>query len=296
MQTEIVAGLLRSVDPSVEIETIVSKTTGDRDQRPFGQIGSKSLFVAEVEQAVLEGRADCAVHSAKDLTSELGEGCGLVYPTRASVHDSLMGIDDLGSLPTGAKVGTSSMRRRSLLMEARPDVEVVELRGNLETRLDKVARGDCDAAILAAAGLERLGLEGSGLLDPSWWIPAPGQGALAVEFTDAEPEIVSLLEKIDEVRVRAEVECERSFAATLEGGCSIPLGCLARSTGDRLVVTGYIGSLHGEGSLRDRNSGSPAEAVALGQELARAMLAAGGQDLLADARADGEAGRETSLP
>ncbi len=273
---------------------MIVKTTGDRDQRPFGQIGSKSLFVAEVERAVLDGRADCAVHSAKDLTSDLGDGCRLVFPTRASAHDALVGIDDLASLSRGAKVGTSSMRRRSLLMEARPDVDVVDLRGNLETRLEKVARGDCDAAILAAAGLERLGLEGDSVLDPTWWVPAPGQGALAVEFTDAELALVSLFEKIDDPRSSAEVLCERSFAATLEGGCSIPLGCLARASDGRLVVTGYIGSLHGEGSLRDRNSGPEGESAALGRELAEAMLAAGGNELLEDARFGSE--EETSLP
>lgn len=284
-QTEIIAELIHDRDPSWKIDPVVVTTSGDRDRRPFTQIGSQGLFVAEVERAVVEGRADCAVHSAKDLTSTLGEGCRLVFPTRGPVHDVVIGgqgsgHEILNDLPAGASVGTSSMRRRALLQETRPDVEVVELRGNLDTRLEKVARGDCDAAILAAAGLQRLGANTSGALDPSWWVPPPGQGALAIEFATAPSEVEDLLQALDDPSVHARVDCERSFASALEGGCSVPLGCLATLEGETLIATGYIGSTTGDGSVRDRVSGSAREARTLGRELAEAMLAAGGAELL----------------
>ncbi len=283
---------MRTSHPTIETEIRTVKTTGDRDQRPFSQIGGKGLFTTEVEREVVEGRADVAVHSAKDITSELAPGCRIVcVPERANVHDVFVGGrgDDadmrLGSLPPGARIGTSSMRRRALLLEARPDVEPVELRGNLDTRVRKVAEGEVDAAILAAAGIERLGLIVSAApLDPQSWIPAPAQGALAVEALEERDDLISLFEPLNDVKAVAEVTCERAFAAHLEGGCSVPLGCLARTSGRELAVWGYLGRPDGSQGLRDRISGGVHEARSLGRELAEAILVGGGDEIREDIR------------
>ena len=291
-QTEVVSEALRSRYPSIEIEVRAVRTTGDRDQRPYRQIGGKGLFTTEVERQVIEGRADAAVHSAKDLTSELGPGCEIacVLP-RASAHDVVVGGEGdsgeerLASLPSGARVGTSSLRRRSLLGEVRPDLEVAELRGNLDTRLRKVGEGEVAAAILAAAGLERLGLlEGSGLLSTDRWIPAPAQGALAVEVLTERADVKEVFESIGDPRARVEVTCERAFSQRLEGGCSVPLGCLARvdETGARVVASAFLGLPDGSQTMRDRISGGAHEAAALGRELSDAMLSGGGRDILSE--------------
>ena len=292
-QSEIVAEALTRAHPGLAVEVLTVTTKGDVDQRPFAEIGGKGLFTSEVERAVIEGRADVAVHSAKDLTAQLGPGCGIVcVPARASVADVVVGgsgatgEEALGSLPPGARVGTSSMRRRSLLAEARPDLEPVELRGNLDTRLRKVAEGRVDAAILAAAGIERLGLEaGAKQLDPDWWVPAPAQGALAVEAVAERPEIVELFGPLNDRDAWATVVLERAFSVRLEGGCSVPLGCLARVEGDRIMAMGYLGWPDGSQGLRDRISGGIKEAAALGGELADALLSCGGDEIIAEVKA-----------
>jgi hydroxymethylbilane synthase len=289
-QSEIVAEMLRAAHPGLTIDIQVVKTKGDVDQRPFAQIGGKGLFTSEVERELVEDRADIAVHSAKDLTAEIAAGCVIAaIPDRASAHDVVVGgsgssgEERIANLDPGAKVGTSSMRRRSLLAEMRPDLEPVELRGNLDTRLRKVAEGVVNAAILAAAGIERLGNADADTapLYPDSWVPAPAQGALAVEARN-ELWIVELVAAIDDARARAEVELERAFAARLEGGCSVPLGCRAVCDGSSLVATGYLGAPEGTFSIRDRISGGMHEAVALGTELADAILQGGGDEILAD--------------
>jgi hydroxymethylbilane synthase len=294
-QAGIVADLVRSVEPGIEIEIRTISTTGDRDDRPYHAIGGRGLFVAEVEREVAEERCDVAVHSAKDLTAQLAPGCLIVcVPQRGSVHDVVVGgagqdgAARLASLPSGGRVGTSSMRRRALLAEFRDDLEVVDLRGNLDTRLRKVRDGAIDAAVLAAAGIERLGAVDDfepGALDPARWVPAPAQGALAVEARSDRGDLAELFARVDDGEARAEVECERAFAARLEGGCSVPLGCSARATGGDLVVTGFLGHPDGHDSLRDRISGPLREAEELGRELADAILGAGGSELLDEVRA-----------
>jgi hydroxymethylbilane synthase len=289
-QAALVADLVTRAHPHVSVEIQTVSTTGDRDARPFAAIGGKGLFTSEVERAVLEGAADIAVHSAKDLTAELAPGCTIVcIPARASVHDVVVGgagssgDERIASLPRGASVGTSSMRRRALLAETRPDLDMRELRGNLDTRLRKVEVGEIDAAVVAAAGIERLlGEAPAGGLDPSWWVPAPGQGALAVEALEERTDLKELFEDMDDAAARSEVSAERAFAARLEGGCSVPLGCHARASGSDLVLTGLLGSPGGTSNLRDRLSGATHEAAQLGTELAEAILDAGGDDILAD--------------
>ena len=291
-QTNMVADLIRRAHPDVEIELLEITTQGDRDQRAFSDIGGKGLFTSEVERALIEGAADIAVHSAKDLTAELGPGCEIVcVPERASRHDVVVGgtgtsgEQRIAALAPGAKVGTSSMRRRALLAEYRKDLETVEFRGNLDTRLRKVASRTVDIAVLAAAGIERLG-EHPGrhaVLDPDRWVPAPGQGCLAVEAMSSRSDIRGLLGPLEHPSSRAELDCERAFSERLEGGCSVPLGCTARVEGDRISATGYLGSPDGV-AIRERFSGPVADASEIGIELAETILVSGGDSLLAGMR------------
>jgi hydroxymethylbilane synthase len=291
-QSKIVEDLLKKAHPDVVVRLEVVTTTGDRDQRGFAAIGGKGLFTSEVERAVVEGRADLAVHSAKDLTAELAPGCSLIcIPPRAPVYDVVLGgtgstgEERLAGLPPGARVGTSSMRRRTLLEEARPDLEAVEFRGNLDTRLRKVAEDEVEAAVVAAAGLLRLGHRDLAPLDPERWVPAPAQGALAVEAKTERADLAELFTGLDDPIARAEVMCERAFSEGLQGGCSIPLGCLAAARDGGLIASGYLGSPFGGDGLRDRISGPMTEAAVLGAELADAILRAGGDEIVAEVRA-----------
>lgn len=301
-QTSLVIERLRATYPELDAEVVEIRTTGDRDSRPFAAIGGKGLFVAEVEQAVLDRRADVAVHSAKDLTAELAPGCGIVcVPERARANDVVVGgqgdsgEERLGRLKSGAVVGTSSMRRRSLLNEAREDLEVVELRGNIDTRLSKVAAGEVEVALLAAAGLERLGADVSyGALDDARWVPAPAQGALALEALEERDDLKEMFGALNDERALIEIECERAFAQHLEGGCSVPLGCRARATANGLVVGGFLGTPDGVYTVRDRISGPLNQARELGIELAQAMLDSGGSEILEELK--GEDAPEVPAP
>lgn len=287
-QVEIVSRQLREAHPALDIQVNVVKTTGDKDQRPFAEIGGKGLFTTEVERELLAGNADVAVHSAKDLTAELADGCSMIcVPTRASAHDVVIGgtgasgEERLGRLRAGAKVGTSSLRRRALLLEARPDLDVVEFRGNVDTRLRKVEQGEVDVAILAAAGIHRLGIDAdTAPLDMSRWLPAPAQGALAIEAMSDRADLRDLFAAIDDPVAQATVAAERAFARVMEGGCSVPLGCRAEVMPRALVVDGYLGLPDGSHSMRDRISGGMHEAAALGAELAQAIISCGGREIL----------------
>lgn len=290
-QTEIVSDMVRGAHPDIEIEIRPVTTKGDSDRRPFADVGGKGLFVTEVEREVVTGRADVAVHSAKDLTLTLSPECVIVcVPPRAPAHDVIVGgIGDTGSerlarLSQGATVGTSSMRRRALLAEARADLTPVELRGNLDTRLLKVAHGEVDVAILAAAGIDRLRAAEEAdpaSLDVDWWVPAPAQGALAVEARSDRDDLAELFAPLSDPDASYEVELERAFGAALEGGCSVPLGCLARAHAGNVVATGYLGSPFGDSALRDRISGPSESANRMGRELADAIRSGGGEDILA---------------
>lgn len=276
---------MRDAHPDLEVEVHPVKTRGDKDLRSFSAIGGKGLFVAEVEQEVAEGRADLAVHSAKDLTADLASGCSILcVPRRAPAHDVIVGASGIEDLPSGATVGTSSMRRRALLAEVRPDLDVVDFRGNLDTRLKKVEDGEVDAAILAAAGLHRLGVTAGEPIDPERWVPAPGQGALAIEGRMQRHDLVELLAPLNDYDAAAELACERAFSARLEGGCSVPLGCLARSANRKLTVTGYLGLPDGSHALRDRIAGPASAASELGADLAAAIYDCGGRDILEELR------------
>jgi hydroxymethylbilane synthase len=283
--------LLKELDPQLEIETIIVKTSGDKDRRPFAAIGGKGLFTTEVEQAVVRKEADIAVHSAKDLTTEIAAGCDIRIVERGPVHDVVVGgtgttgYERLTRLASGATVGTSSMRRRSQLAALRPDLTPVELRGNVDTRVSRVNDGEVGVAILAAAGLVRAGLlPDGGELDPTRWIPAPAQGAIAVEFVSEGGEMRDLVHRITDESADAEVTCERAFSERLEGGCSIPLGCLAVARGELLRVFGYLGDTDGSGVTKIV-SGPIAQGDAIGAALADEILASGGAQIQESIRA-----------
>lgn len=291
-QVDIVAGALEAVRPGIDVEPVIVKTTGDRDARPFAAIGGKGLFVTEVERAIVERRADVALHSAKDLTAHLAEGCSLIcVPARGPVEDVVIGGEGadgdeaLDSLPPGSSVGTSSIRRRSLLSENHPDLVPTELRGNIDTRVAKLGSGEVASAILAAAGLDRIGLRvAQAPLNPAIWVPAPGQGALAVEALTEREDLAELFSSITDSSTYDEVVCERAFSLRLEGGCTVPLGCLAVARGQWIDAHGYLGLPEG-GAIRERATGPRREAAEVGVRLAEAVLSHGGDRIVDSLRA-----------
>ena len=266
------------------VEYVLITTTGDRDQRSdLHAIGGTGVFTKEVQQAVLEGRADVAVHSAKDLPSETPPGLVLAaVPERGDPRDALVG-STLAALPTGARVGTGSVRRRAQLASARPDLVFAPLRGNIETRLRKRADEGHNAVVVAVAALERLGLmdQVSEVLDTTVVLPQAAQGALGVECRADDADTAGRLAAIDDQRAHREVRAERAFLAELGGGCSLPCGALARSAPgtDELVLDALLASLDGNIVLRTRVIGS--DPVEVGEEAARDLLdAKGGRGLL----------------
>jgi hydroxymethylbilane synthase len=281
-QTQHVGGLLAANGGGVH-EVIVS-TLGDRDKStPLHAIGGKGVFVKEVQAAVLDGRADIAVHSGKDLPAETPDGLVLVaVPPRADARDALVGcrFDDL---PHGAHVATGSVRRRAQLAWQRPDLRFSELRGNVPTRLEKAA--DYDAIVVAAAALDRLGLTAPVVdrLDPSVMLPQVAQGALAVECRADDQASIEMLRTIDDAHTRRTVDAERAFLSELGGDCDLPAGAHAVLVGDEIEIVGMLASLDGRVLIRERRRGDDPEA--LGRAVARHLLDdAGGTALLADAR------------
>lgn len=266
-----------------EVELVPIATAGDRSP---GQ-GDKSRFVKEIEQALLDLEVDLAVHSAKDVPSELPDGLSIVgVPERADPADALCGANSLDELPEGAAVGTSSLRRRSQLLAARPDLDVRELHGNVDTRLRRLADAELDALVLAGAGLERLGRasEGSPLPADSM-LPAPGQGTLAIEARTGDEGAAEAAAAITDSRALAELTAERALVAELEATCRTPVAARAERNGGGLRVSGFVGLPDGSSWIRDRVDGSPNDPASAGRELARRMLAAGADDLLAAAEA-----------
>ena len=285
-QTGMVVERLQAANPQVTIEIQIIQTTGDvqRDV-PFAQVGTKGMFVKEIEQALLDGTIDVGVHSLKDMPSELPEGLELAcVPAREDPLDALLSRGGLtfARLPLHAVVGTSSLRRKAQLHAMRPDLHVEELRGNLDTRMRKLDAGHYDAILLAVAGLNRLGL-GERIterLAPDICVPAAGQGALALETRCGDAETLSLLQAVHDPISAATVTAERAFLAALGGGCSIPAGALASVQGTRLHLIGLIAAPDGSVVLRAERTGDLSEAAQIGAELSATLLAQGGRDLL----------------
>jgi hydroxymethylbilane synthase len=283
-QAEHVAALLRATHPGLAVELVPMTTRGDEilDQ-PLATIGGKGLFLKELEVAMLEGRADLAVHSLKDVPAQLEPGFVLpaILP-RADAADAFVSNDyaDLAALPQGARVGTSSLRRQAQLRALRPDLVLRDLRGNVGTRLGKLDRGDYDAIVLACAGLERLGLATrirSRLAAPDW-LPAPGQAAIAIEAREGQAGVLALLAALDDADTRLTVSAERAMNQALGGSCTVPIGawCLLGEHG--LHLRGMVGDAGSGRLLRAEASGS--DPLALGHEVARQLLAQGAGDLL----------------
>ncbi|MEO5589373.1 MAG: hydroxymethylbilane synthase [Gemmatimonadaceae bacterium] len=288
-QARIVESALTSQGFTCEIVTF--KTTGDKNlDQPLSEIGAKGLFTHELEVALKKKKVDCCVHSLKDLPTELPDGLAIAAiltredPRDVVVLNRVTGADDLASLPPGSRVGTSSLRRRAQLAARHPRLEVVELRGNVPTRLQKVESGMVHGAILAAAGLIRLGATQriSEFLDAPDWLPAAGQGAIAVECRDDDSEMRQILAGLDHAATRREVTAERAFLAGLDGGCQVPIGALATNSLDGgMRLHGFVSDLAGRevvrGSIALPDDSDPVE-VGLG--LAAELRTRGASSLL----------------
>jgi hydroxymethylbilane synthase len=283
-QAEDVARRLRSSNPDLQVELLVVETTGDRRQDvPVWEIGGQGMFVKEVQAAVLDGNADLAVHSAKDLPSTTLPGMSLAaVPCRADPRDALVG-STLAALAPGAVVATGSVRRRAQLAWLRPDLTFTGLRGNVPTRIEKVPPGG--AVVVAAAALERLGLAiGAGeVLDISVMLPQVGQGAIAVECRSDDGAALDALAPIDDAGVHTAVDAERAFLARLGGGCDLPVGAHAKLIDGVVEVDGLLASADGRVLLRGSKAGSASVAADTGASLAEELLSAGGAELMGKA-------------
>lgn len=293
-QTGLVAERLQAIFPDLRTETIVYSTRGDKElARPLPEIGGKGLFTAELEAALRAGEIDLAVHSLKDLPTDDPPGLilGAILPREdpADVLVSRRGYT-LAGLPPNAVVGTSSLRRAAQLLAHRPDLEIVSLRGNVETRVGQALdpAGPYDAIVLAAAGLQRMGLTGhiSQTLPFETMLPAPGQGAIAVQCRAGDRATLRRLAQVDHRPTRQAVTAERAFLAELQAGCSLPVGALARVDGEGLSIRGVVISLDGRRVVRVEQQGAAAEAEAVGRALARQALAQGAGAILEVIRAE----------
>ena len=275
--------MVRLLGPSVGAELVVVSTVGDQRQDvPVWEMGGQGVFVKEVQAAVLDGRADMAVHSAKDLPSVTAPGLALAsIPVRADARDALVGLP-LASLGPGATVATGSVRRRAQLASWRPDLTFTGLRGNIATRLERVPPGG--SVVVAAAALARLDLldRAAELLDVTVMVPQVGQGAIAVECRADDDRTVSVLAAIDDPVARAEVTAERAFLARLGGGCDLPVGAHARVDRAALEIEGMVAALDGRVMLRARRGGPVSVAAELGAGVAEELLGAGGAELMAE--------------
>ena len=286
---EIAAALGRC---GVETETVVIRTSGDRlAQVALAEFGGKAMFVKEIEEALLAGAVDVGVHSLKDMPAELPGGLVLAaFPAREDPRDALLTrvAGGWSALSPGASVGTSSLRRRAMVLARRPDLRAEPIRGNVETRMGKLAAGTYDGIVLALAGLRRLGVTPSHMapLDLDEFVPAVGQGVLAVEAREADREVLELLGRLDDTRTRSEALAERSFLRRLGADCHTPVAGHARTDEQALTLSGVVASLDGATVLRARASAPALDAERLGRVVAEELLARGARTLL-DAHGDG---------
>ncbi len=283
-QAREVAGLIESAAPDAAVELVEITTAGDRSAPP----GDKRRWVAEIEEQLLAGHVDLAVHSAKDVPGELADGLEIIAtPRRADARDALCGAASLEELEPGARVGTSSLRRAAQLRALRQDIDVVELRGNVDTRLRKLAEraGGIDAIVIALAGLQRSGrTDAAGaVLDARQLVPAAGQGALALEARAGDERVGALAAAIGDADTMAALTAERALVARLGADCHTPVGAYARRDGDGLVVSAFVGLPDGSAWARDALAGPADDPAALGAQVAERLLLAGAAELLAQA-------------
>ncbi|ALS31501.1 hydroxymethylbilane synthase [Pseudoalteromonas translucida KMM 520] len=291
-QAEFVKAQLEHYHPGILVELVPMSTQGDIIlDTPLAKIGGKGLFVKELEQAMLEGLADMAVHSMKDMPVEFPEGltlhtiCEREDPRDAFVSNNFANIDEL---PQGAIVGTSSLRRQCQIRASRPDLKIHDLRGNVNTRLAKLDSGQYDAIILAAAGLIRLEMKDRirAYIEPEVSLPANGQGAVGIECRTDDEAIKALLAPLEHSETRIRVNAERAMNRHLEGGCQVPIGAYALVNGDQVHLRGLVGAIDGSEILRDEVSGHVDDAEKLGVELAKMLLAQGADRILAEVYRD----------
>ncbi len=285
-QTEHVAERLRAAHPDLTVELVPLSTRGDEIlDRSLAAIGGKGLFLKELELAMQRGEADCAVHSLKDvpMTLEPGFALAAILP-RADHADAFVSnhFDGLDALPQGARVGTSSLRRQAQLRALRPDLQLRDLRGNVNTRLAKLDAGDYDAIVLACAGLQRLGFDARirARLDAPGWLPAPAQGAIAIETRDDDPRIAALCAALDDAATRTCVAAERAMNRALDGSCHVPVAGLATLQGECLLLQGLVGATADGRCVRAQAEGPADASEALGIEVAQALLAQGARALI----------------
>lgn len=287
-QANWIRSALAATDPDLDTELVTIKTRGDRIlDVPLAQVGGKALFVKEIEEALLDGRVDLAVHSMKDMPADLPDGLTMgSMPERENPHDVLISKNGrpFAKLPLGARIGTCSLRRGAQILHIRPDLEVVPLRGNLDTRLRKLFDGEqnLEAIVLAAAGVRRLGLSHyiTEILEPEVMLPAVGQGALCIEIRSDDPETARLLEPMDHPATRAAVLGERAFLHRLEGGCQVPIAGHGRLLEDAFVLEGLVSDLNGATLIRDSLSGPREQAESIGIRLAEDLLSRGADRIL----------------
>jgi hydroxymethylbilane synthase len=284
-QARSIARALREAT-GVEPEIVIIKTSGDKfQQTSFSQIGTKGIFIKELEDALLEARIDLAVHSMKDVPTEMPEGLTIAaIEKREDVRDALISSSGatLALLPQGARVGTSSLRRQSQLLYARRDLRMLELRGNVDTRIEKLKRGDYDAIVLAKAGLDRLGLSGniSQVLPHDVSLPAAGQGAIGIEARTGDAETLRALTALEDAETRSAVTAERAALAGLGGGCQVPIGAWGRIENAKLALDVAVLSPDGTQRMWEKDSGSPEEAEAIGKRVAKKLRDGGAAALL----------------
>jgi hydroxymethylbilane synthase len=281
---------LRELNPEVTFETQVFKTIGDKIlDVALSEIGAKGLFTKELEDALLDGQADIAVHSLKDMPTEFPPGLVLgCVPERADVRDVLITLNGtrFADLPPGAVVGTSSLRRMAQLRARRPDLTYVPIRGNVDTRLRKLEEGQVAALIMAAAGLQRVGFADriTEYLEPSFCLPAPGQGALAIEIRASDPAVAEIVGRMHHLPTALEVQAERALLGRLQGGCQVPIGARAVYSEGQIHLEGLIAAVDGSSVIRHHIDGPATQAQQLGETLADWLLGNGGEAILASLR------------
>jgi hydroxymethylbilane synthase len=285
-QSEWVKARIEARHPDVEVGLVRIKTKGDKIlDSPLSAIGGKGLFVKEIEEALLRKEVDLAVHSMKDVPALLPDGLGLsVFPPREDPRDALLGegCTSVEGLPQGASVGTGSLRRSAQLLHARPDLRLVPMRGNVDTRLKKLDSGEVHAIVLAVAGLTRLGLSHriTHILDPDTVLPAIGQGVLGLEVRQEDPAVHQCLAFLNHEETEITVRAERAFLKELEGGCQVPMAAHGRLNGDRVALTGLVAELDGSVLIKDGMQGRRDDPEHVGIELARKLLASGADKIL----------------
>ncbi len=295
-QARWVKSRLESAHPDIIVHLQTLHTTGDRiTDVPLARIGDKGLFTKELDNAIIDGHVDLAVHSLKDVPTRLADGLMLAAVSeREDPRDAFLPAsrrpNALADLPPGSVVGTSSLRRRAQLLHYRPDLHVEDLRGNLDTRLGRLTEGHYDAIILALAGIRRLGHEErvGEMLGPPEWLPAVSQGALGITTRDGDAATAALVAVLNDPATAAATAAERAFLRALEGGCQIPIGALATVEGDELVLDGFVASMDGSAYVRGLSRGPIADPRAVGIALADDLLDRGAGEVLRQVRAAAE--------